>query len=362
MIQPTQQVTRLRIYQPQAGFTLVELLIALVLGLLVSAAALQIFYTSSVNARRQEAGSQIQDNAIFGLSDLQYRLRRINYGARASNNNDAYFMNHQTPQGGIVLTAPTGKVPDGKDKEKDGWTMGNLYGLKLKDKAISTDLLSQNASNKSSSNLSDPSKSDQLTIQYQSALDNTFDCQGRVIPKGYYVIERYFVRTDTSITPNSKGLACASAIYKYDEALAAGAGIDIKDYTPPSATEAIANNLDGNGTIVIPHVDYFRVLLGVSSKKNFATKPEDATIGYIPIPASNAIAASIGTKRITSIQIGLLVHSDNPVANNQANADLNFDILDKKEKVLNTSAQNGPKYLRNVYESTILFRNARGGV
>ena len=92
----------------QRGFTLVELMIALVLGLLISAAALQIFYTSSVNSRRQEASSQIQDNATFGLSQLQKHIRRANYGAKPTATFDEYFMNHRTPQGGIVLTAPAG--------------------------------------------------------------------------------------------------------------------------------------------------------------------------------------------------------------------------------------------------------------
>ena len=47
------------INKSQNGFTLIELMIALVLGLLISVAALQIFYTTSVNNNRQKAGSQI---------------------------------------------------------------------------------------------------------------------------------------------------------------------------------------------------------------------------------------------------------------------------------------------------------------
>ena len=68
----------------QSGFTLVELMVALILGLVVSAAALQIFYTSSVNNNRQQAGSQIQDNAVFGIDDFSKHLRRANYGANSN--------------------------------------------------------------------------------------------------------------------------------------------------------------------------------------------------------------------------------------------------------------------------------------
>ena len=73
------------------GFTLIELMIDLVLGLLISAAALQIFYTSSVNSRRQQASSDIQDNAIFGFAQIQRHLRRANFGARSTATNDKFF-------------------------------------------------------------------------------------------------------------------------------------------------------------------------------------------------------------------------------------------------------------------------------
>lgn len=331
------------------GFTLVELMIALVLGLLISAAALQIFYTSSVNSRRQEASSQIQDNAIFGFSQMQQHLRRTNYGAKSTSAHDEFFMNHLTPQGGVVLTAPAG-TPLVSDGPKN-WLTDNLSGLVLGGKTISSDLLSSNASTESSSNLS-IGTSDQLTIQYQSGLDGLFDCEGSRVPKDFYVIERYFVR--------DAGLACASAIYEYDEDLAGSAnGIDIASYTLPGETTPKNNNLFGDGTIVIPNVDYFRVLLGVSDSTGFATYPERASIAYMPIPASGSLATG---QRIVSLQIGILSHSDNPTATQQSNSGLSFNILDKTGATLNPAATADPTYLRSVYESTILLRNARGGL
>ncbi len=345
------------------GFTLVELMIALVLGLLISAAALQIFYTSSVNSRRQEASSQIQDNAIFGFSQMQQHLRRTNYGAKSTSAHDEFFMNHLTPQGGVVLTAPAG-TPLVSDGPKN-WLTDNLSGLVLDGKTISSDLLSSSASTESSSNLS-IGASDQLTIQYQSGLDGLFDCEGSRIPKDFYVIERYFVR--------DAGLACASAIYEYDEDTAGSpAGLDIKEYTVPevpavtTATPVVAaipastkaNNLAGTGTIIIPNVDYFRVLLGVSDSTAFATYPERANIAYMPIPASGSLAAD---QRIVSLQIGILSRSNNPTATQQSNSGLSFNILDKTGATLNPAATADPTYLRSVYESTILLRNARGGL
>lgn len=344
----------LSVFKQQQGFTLIELMISLLLGLLISAAALQVFYTSSVNSRRQQASSQLQENAIFGFSQIQQHLRRANYGAKSANTYHQYFMNHLTPQGGVVLTAPDGsRIPN-------KWLEGNLSGLVLNGAAIEKTLLSSSASANSISNLNGIKNSDQLTIQYQSAQDTTFNCEGTAIPKDFYVIERYFVRIDNSVSPAATGLACASAVYNYDEMLAGNAsGIDIKDYILPATTTIKNNNLAGAGTIIIANVDYFRVLLGVSTSSNFATDPDHTVMGYMPIPS---VVTALDNRRIVSVQLGILARSDNPTATSQANNNLSFKILDKVDRKLNSAAIKGPTYLRNVYESTVLLRNARGGL
>ena len=358
------------------GFTLVELMISLVLGLLISAAALQIFYTSSVNSRRQEASSQIQDNAIFGFSQMQQHLRRTNYGAKSTGTFNEFFMNHLTPQGGVVLTAPSGVVPVTTPPTPVSWLRGNLSGLVLNGAAIPATLLSIDGATGSISNLKDIASSDQLTIQYRSDREGTFDCEGDAIPQGFYVIERYFVRTDTTVTPNALGLACASAIYNYNEATAGSTtGIDIKSYTAPAipavtttpTAPAVAasvknNNLAGTGTIIIPNVDYFRVTLGISSSRDFATDPENLAIAYVPIPAAASLTTVLDTRRIVSLQIGILARSNNPTATAQNNSDVQFTVLDKVDAELSDTVAAGPTYLRNIYETTILLRNARGGL
>lgn len=342
-------------YEKDRGFTLIELMIALILGLLISAAALQVFYTSSVNSRRQEASSQIQDNATFSFSQMQQNIRRANYGAKSTSAHDEFFMNHLTPQGGVVLTAPAGS--SGK------WLDGNLSGLVLNSAAISSNLLSSSSSTTSISNLNGIANSDQLTIQYQSGQVGSFDCEGDEIPENFYVIERYFVRMDRTVSPAASALACASAIYKYDETVAGSAtGIDIKDYTVPGESTKKTNNLQGDGTVIIPNVDYFRVMLGVSESTGFATYPEDSLIGYMPIPNAASLNTSLADRRIVSLQLGVLARSDNPTATPQTNNELRFTVLDKTNATLNSAAIAGPTYLRNVYETTVLLRNARGGL
>ncbi|MGP4787947.1 PilW family protein [Psychrobacter sp. 1Y11] len=336
------------------GFTLIELMIALILGLLISAAALQIFYTSSVNSRRQQASSQIQDNAIFGLSQVKRHLRRANFGARSTATNDKYFLNHQTPQGGVVLTAPNGS--------SGNWLENNLSGLVLDGSAVPVNLLSRNASSNSVSNIAGTANSDQLTIQYQVGQAGLFDCEGDSIPDKFYVIERYFVRLDTTTTPNVPALACASAIYDYNEALASSAtGIDIASYEHPVDGNK-NNNLAGSGTIIIPNVDYFRVKLGLADSRDFATFPDRANSAYISIPNASNLATAIGANRIVKLQIGILARSNAPTITEQDNSDLRFTVLDKSNVALNTVTADDQKFLRNVYEGTVLLRNARGGL
>ena len=59
----------------QYGFTLIELMISLVLGLLISAAVMQVFLTSQRVDRMQTAGSEIQDKAVFGLQSIEPQIR-----------------------------------------------------------------------------------------------------------------------------------------------------------------------------------------------------------------------------------------------------------------------------------------------
>ena len=331
----------------QSGFTLIELMIALILGLLISAAALQIFYTTSVNNNRQNAGSQIQNNAVFGIDDFSKHLRIANYGAN-SNTTSAYYLNHLTPQGGIVLTRPTSTTKTTGTTTVTTWTGSNLNGLKNGSSALPTTILSANAPTNSASNLTTNTKSDQLTIQYQAYQDDMFTCDGEEIDKDDYVIERYFVRNDTTVSPNSIGLACASLTYTYDEALATTTGIDVS---------ADLADFTGNGTIVIPNVDYFRVLLGTTAQDNFAADPTSLALVYQPLPSDPMTLAG---RRIVSVQVGLLIRSDTPTVSKQENSSLRFNVLDRRNQQLNPAANSGSKYLRNVYETTTLIRNARG--
>ena len=352
----------------QQGFTLIELMISLILGLLVSAAALQILYTNSLSSNIQSAGSNIVDTNTFGLDYLTKQIRKANYGILSS---QSFFLNHRTPQGGIVLTAPDNLTVFGNTVAGET-VASNLRGLSKSNQQISDTLLTRSASSLSGSNVkfgSTALSSDQLTIQYKVSSDNQVDCQSRNVMKDDYVIERYFVRDG--------GLACASAIYTYSETTAKKDAtnqnaINIDKYKKPIKqsngsfnrdTSDTTQNLAGSGEIIIPNVDYFRVLLGVSDSKNFSTNPSTYNLTYMPIPTpittENADPfPTLNNRRIVNVQIGLLVRSDGSVT---ASKDPSFTVLDKTDIKLNDTSKNDGK-MRRVLETTVFLRNARGTV
>lgn len=352
----------------QQGFTLIELMISLILGLLVSAAALQILYTNSLSSNIQSAGSNIVDTNTFGLDYLTKQIRKANYGILSS---QSFFLNHRTPQGGIVLTAPDNLTVFGNTVAGET-VASNLRGLSKSNQQISDTLLTRSASSLSGSNVkfgSTALSSDQLTIQYKVSSDNQVDCQSRNVMKDDYVIERYFVRDG--------GLACASAIYTYSETTAKKDAtnqnaINIDKYKKPIKqsdgsfnrdTSDTTQNLAGSGEIIIPNVDYFRVLLGVSDSKNFSTNPSTYKLTYMPIPTPITTVnadpfPTLNNRRIVNVQIGLLVRSDGSVT---ASKDPSFTVLDKTDIKLNDSSKNDGK-MRRVLETTVFLRNARGTV
>ncbi|MFX5797395.1 prepilin-type N-terminal cleavage/methylation domain-containing protein, partial [Acinetobacter baumannii] len=80
----------------QQGFTLIELMVALALGLILVAAATQLFIGGILSSRLQKANAEIQDSGIFGLDYIVRDIRLVNYGNIINPQ-----LNDTTPWGGI---------------------------------------------------------------------------------------------------------------------------------------------------------------------------------------------------------------------------------------------------------------------
>ena len=81
----------------EQGFTLIELMLSMTLGLVVSTAAFQLFTHSMVTQKIQLSMSEIQDTAVFGFSAINKEIAHANLGSSRS-------IRQQSAWTGIVFT------------------------------------------------------------------------------------------------------------------------------------------------------------------------------------------------------------------------------------------------------------------
>lgn len=315
-------------YITQRGFTLLELMVALALGLIISAAAIQLFLTSQRSITTQQALSNMQSDSVFGLEALIRDIRLANLNA------DQPYMDDSVLHGGIVLNGRnyTSKRLVVPQQNEADITLTNA--LSIGEQGLS--------------NLNGV-KSDQLVIQYRNILDSQFDCEGNGLSKDVYVVERYFLRTDTNRNdPNQAlSLACKSFVYTDD--------------TPAKI------DLSGDGQIVIPRVDHFSVMLRIAQDgRNAGCNADDATqkdgnmdcFGDIKIEDYKKLTATI-KPQIVAVKIGLLIRSTNTVGENKFfNKDQLYQILQASGKLIENDKNK--LYVRNVVTQTIAVRNGFG--
>lgn len=363
-----------------AGFTLVELMIALALGLVIVAAAVMLFLTGQKSYVLQAGMSDLQDNANFGLNYIVKDIRLTNLNAAKAGIND------ETQYGGVVLTSSvnatkTPAVP--ATPTVAPIPLSNLFRT-IVGASAGVSVLSRSGgiagwAGASNVDLSSGGSllSDQLTIQYtpQYVLNNNdtvatnddewiggFDCEGRELkfrvenPGGglpfgrQMIVQRYFLRADENAAanePNSPlALACEAGFYALADTPAV---LQIEGGAPSQVLNTKVFGA-GAGQIIMKRVDHFRVLLGVQN---------DASYRYMSIKDYMAIAAG-SRPRILSVQLGALVRSGQPVGRDAIIADdQSFQVLDQLVKV-KTPAVNAPKYVRQVISQTIALRNSFG--
>lgn len=335
-----------------AGFTLIELMISLTLGLIVVAITIQLFISGQSNFRIQEAAATIQDSGVFSLNAVVKNIRLANYG-----NTDS--INDQTLYGGIVLSTQT------KDEEKQSTNEeienkdepaaapnSNLKDLKIGSVVITDEKgISQDAYTDSGF---DTTKSDQLVIIYQAPIQMT-TCTGRtaqgssktinkadgamILNKGWYVIERYYIKKNP--TTGSADLYCSDAMF-----LAKG------EVVPIASKWATTETLDQNyltleGQLVAPNVDYMRVQLIV---KNL-----DKSNAVMSIGEYKRLGVAEGLKRpsIIGLNLSWLIRSSEKLKNLDSKT---YQVLDQD------LTPPDDHYMRHVYSATIALRNGGLGV
>lgn len=326
----------------QAGFTLVELMVALALGLLISAAAIQLFLGGLLTSRMQQANAELQNSGVFGLDYVARDLRLANYTNTVFPN-----LNEQTPWGGLVLTARTATVSN-----------TNIpIPTALPDTYMSTGLLSHSVGTGETvsttlnewQGLSNVNvASDQLTIQFV-APNAMVNCEGINVQAGDYVIQRYFVRR-----------ADAAATTGTDYGLACDANTPTPTATPAVAEPTTISGFGGAGELIMPRVDHFAVQLGTRLVTTVAGV-ETVRMAYYTINQYRTVAAdarTAGTQppRIVSVKLAVLVRSTDNTRNNDIDLTQSINILNQNVTLTDTTN----RFARRVYSTAVTFRNGLG--
>ncbi len=307
----------------QSGFTLIELMISLILGLIIPAAVIQVYVTNVKTSAIQASGSELQDASVFGLQQLEKNVRLANLG------NPVTEISSDTLNGGIVLTGANIGVP----------TYANTGYLTRR--AGDTTVGTNGWTGISNTNTA----SDQLTIQYTNITGIPItDCEGSTAAVNDTVIERYFLRQMTGNT-SSGDIKNLALVCDAGRVLAAGGIAVITPSTDP-------RNFGQAGQEFVTNVDQFKVLLGTQQ----TTGANAGQMLFLPSSAYLAIATN--QPAITAVKVGLIVHGSTPIsgsAEQSAFALLGQAPADNTLKADATSK----KKVRNTYETTTLLRNAR---
>lgn len=285
----------------QKGFTLIELMIAITLGLIVSAAALMIFLSSQRLLAAQNGLGEIGQNTIFGLNNLTRDLRHINLDTST-----AYVSKTQNGSGIIFSTSQTSVALGSGDI-----TAANIGASTI-----------MNTSN------------DQLTIQYRTRNDTT-DCEGTNIPADTLVVQKYYIDklpASQQVGGDDRyGLYCDAA---WGGGTAIGAG----------------------QTVVIPDAESFKVSLGTRDLNGTPTNRNDDKLRYQTL--AQYIASPTGTT-VVSVEVGVVMRSSSSVhADSSINKARVFNIAGQNVQLADTSGT--ATHLRVPVNQVVAIRNSQG--
>lgn len=317
-----------------SGFTLLELLIAMTIGLVILAASLMVYTSSSRGSQVSQLETQLNEDGILALNLIQQQLKQAGYSQQ--------------------IIPPSGAT-----------VYGNYAGLAVRgcdsgfaDTSVDFDLLSCAASGTPA-----------IAIRYEATTDDTMptaaglptNCLGNGInaltasqaspapapptgapapyPPNYALADnRYFISTGTDGRPN---LSCRGM-----EKNAGGTA-----------------NIIGTAQLLLANIENMTLTYGVASRPSLQLASSyDPTlhqiVGYLSAAGVDALATT-GTVpnttqdrwgRVLSVRVCLLMRSDQPVRD-APDGGFKYKACD------NTDATGNDGYLRQAFTTTVLLRN-----
>lgn len=318
-----------------SGFTLMELMIALALGLLIVAAGLAVFLSSQRSFNLQSGMGELQQNANFGLSLVAHDLRHTNL-----NTVSAQKINNLVNGSGIIFK-----------KENLPLALQTITNLE-------TELVS--LQDKDTDNTT--GKSDRITIQYTPETESIINCEGATIgtaaapASDLVIVQRYYLaETPQQITgePTSYSLYCDAGSYSKSGS--------------PTAITGLGVHGSNNAQQIMQRVDAFKVRLGV---KNPAGQLRYMTIDQY-IAEMKKIRAACATPivedtcsktylNVVSMEIGILSRSTGTIgADANLNTQTSFNVAGTPVTLSGDVAVN-KRYLRQAVNQVVAIRNTLG--
>lgn len=317
----------------QQGFTLIELMISLVLGLLIIAAASQVYVISLRTATVQQAGSSILDANVFGLQQIENNIRMAGLG--------------------LSDVAKAGAADSGILAGGGNATAINV--LHVNGTKLSSDLISRDKSGPTNTT---SRGSDQLTIQYRAPA-NMRDCEGHLVlgPRtgildlpgnpvvsidGQIIVERYFVKDNSGTLE----LRCDAGLYVSNHIIQDnGQGTANAIILTGANNRHNIHNLNDDGALIASGIDDFQVRFGIASGANHSG------IRYVTPTEYQALSSDTA---IITVQLGLLTKGSVP--SSDAPESPTYTILGNNVNMKSGQGQ----FIRRVYETNIMLRNSRG--
>lgn len=316
----------------QQGFTLIELMISLVLGLLIIAAASQVYVISLRTATVQQAGSSILDANVFGLQQIENNIRMAGLG--------------------LSDVAKAGAADSGILAGGGNATAINV--LNVDGAKLSSNLISRDGSGPTNTT----SGSDQLTIQYRAPA-NMRDCEGHLVlgPRtgildlpgnpvvsidGQIIVERYFVKNNNGTLE----LRCDAGLYVSNHIIQDNGQGTANAATILTGADKRYNiqNFGDEGALIASGIDDFQVRFGISGANH-------SGIRYVTPAEYQALSSDTA---IITVQLGLLTKGSVP--SSDAPESQTYTILGNDVNMKSGQGQ----FIRRVYETNIMLRNSRG--
>lgn len=321
----------------QKGFTLIELMVSIVLGLLVTAAAIALFINGQKSTNLQNSLGELQQNANFGLAVVTQDIRHTNLNMKSNQ-----IVNNKIVDSGIIF---------------------GTSNLPLSLNGVSANLFTRGAVDIDATT----GKSDQLTIQYMpqyitvteqktvggtttevtKSVFNGVDCEGNALEfdEPRVIVQRYHIKQDSNTVagqPPTYNLYCDAGNYKEGD------------------TSISGMSTTTNGQPIMQKIDAF--------KMRFLVKhPTTKNLRYMTLSEyTGVMGTSIRSDEpkthynIYGVEIGLIARSTSALTSESlVNNNRTFSVLDTN-LTLNTAQKNGPKYLREVFSQMVAFRNTLG--